>query len=172
MYTLPRRLLRSSDIPISLPEGSDPRPSWVLFYFGLVFLLSLSVPIFCELSEDLSYKPVPAKILSYSVESRPIAWREDHIPKITYSYSVNGVMHTASRVFGGLGQHSYYSTEDALAVIKRLGTADGFVAYVDPKNSSRSLLERFWEQPISFMENLMLGLVLSACLIYLGARSN
>jgi hypothetical protein len=171
MYTLPRRLLRSSDIPLAMVEGSSASQSWVLFYFGLVFLLFLSFPVLCELADDVSYKPVNAKILSRSVQIKPIAWREDHVPKLTYSYVVDGHQHTSNRVFGGFGQNSYCSEVDAQAVINNLGTTGSCIAYVDPTNPSNSLLKRFWEQPFAFIENLMLGLLLSLCLIYLGRNS-
>jgi len=171
MYTLPRRLIRSSDIPLEIVEGSNTRPSWVLFYLGLAFLLFVSLPVFCELSDDLSYKPVPAKILSRSVETKQIAWLEDHIPKVTYSYVIDNQRHTSQQVFGGFSQNSYGTTEDAQKLVNSLGTTDSCTAYIDPTNPSKSFLKRFWEQPISFMENLIVGLLISCCLIYLG-RNN
>jgi len=171
MYTLPRRLLRSSDIPLAIVEGSGTRPSWVLFYLGLAFLFFLSLPVMCELADDFSYKPVPARILSRSVETKEITWFQDHIPKVTYTYVLDGKQHRSQRVFGGFGQNSYGSTEDAQKLVNGLGTTDSCMAYVDPTNSSNSFLKRFWEQPFSFIENLAIGLLISCCLIYLG-RNN
>jgi hypothetical protein len=171
MYTLPRRLLRSSDIPLAIVEGSNARPSWVLFYLGLAFLLFLSLPILCELADDFSFKPVPATILSQSVETKRIVWFEDHIPKVTYTYTINNETYTSQRVFGGFGQNSYGSTEDAQKLICSCGTTDSCTAYVDPTNPSNSFLKRFWDQPISFIENLAIGFLISCCLIYLG-RNN
>jgi hypothetical protein len=171
MYTLPRRHLRSSDIPLVLADGSHAHSSWLLSYVGLAFLIFLLFPVLFELSDDLSYKPVPAKILTASVEAKRIAWREDHVPRVTYTYTVNNQRYLSSRVFGGFGENSYGSAKDAQKVLNNLCTARGCIAYVDPTDSSKSLLKRLWEQPMGFLENLTMGLVLAGCLLCLG-RNN
>jgi len=160
MFTLPRKHVRSSDIPLESPyfEASQRRNS--LLYLSVFLLIMLLYPGLSELYEDLANEPVPAKVTEVSLREETIGGAHYFVPVVSYCYLVAGLKHDSKRMFGGATQQTLADREEANQLLKPFQPGGDCIAYVSPTHPEKALLNHFWDQPRTYLLTYILGLLL------------
>jgi hypothetical protein len=160
MFTLPRKHLRSSDIPTESPyfEASQRRNS--LLYLSAFLLVVVLYPGISELYEDLTNEPIPATVTGVNLKEENIGGSQYFVPIISYRYLVNGSKHDSNRVFGGAVQQTVADKDEAKELIKPFQLGGDCIAYVCSNDPDKALLKHFWDQPRTYLITYALGVLL------------
>jgi Protein of unknown function (DUF3592) len=160
MFTLPRKHVRSSDIPTESPyfEASQRRNS--LLYLSVFLLLMLIYPALSEICEDLANEPVPAMVMDATLKEETIGGTQYFVPVVSYRYLVHGSKHDSKRMFGGGAQQTIADKDEASELLKPFQPGGNCIAYVSPIDPERALLKHFWDQPRTYLITYAVGLLL------------
>ena len=161
----------------SCADTTDPsdqtigRSLVVLALLGMVFSLWWSRDAFLELSTALdasNWPTVSAQVLSADVEfvytghSTP----SYHLPRVRYSYKVNGQVYMAERIqFARLELKNRSGKRAAEAIRARYAPANTVKAYYNPADPAQAVLEPgITRHVLRDIINPLLALLLSLCL--------
>lgn len=171
MYTLPRKHLRSSDIPAGAIADDKKKRKNVLLYLGIFFLTALTYPIASEIYDDLVCQSHPGLIESKVIASTGSLGHQTFLPIVLYKYSVAGKTFYSEKLFGGNNQLSFANRNEAENVLGDLSENAECTVYVDPSNPSRSFLKKIYQQSPDFFLNGLLGFTIAGALIIIATIS-
>jgi len=168
MYTLPRKHLRSSDIPPGDFTKQWASPKNYLPYLGFFFLAALSYPIVSELIDDLTCEPRAGWLSSKEVRREEMNNRQAYVPAVAYSYVIGETTFHSDKLFGGFGKQVCSSAQEASEILSDLNVNSPCTVYVNPWTPSTAFLKHISEQSSGFYVNLLLGLAIVISFIYIG----